>query len=624
MIKGHHCTLRHHTTTHLPPILPGTSNWVKLIRCIRTILLVSPDHPETRNYLKSYTQIWNENKRQVGSYPPYIVHPFSAFRKHWEIVVFVVLALRLFLLAFDFSFLIFEKESYYDRAILFNLFLDSVLTLEIMLRFVTGYVVQGTNEIVLEPRRIAINYMKYGRVIYDLLLVLPYTLLLDYFNHQYYRYSVQIYLVFIIYLYAVNIFRYRDLFRYFQILPRSFRVSEKKILIMKLVMSTIHVLHWSACLRHILPELAIVFEPDPDDILGLVSAKSTDDNFSVGHFLVDAHWRHYRNQDYFHYPVKEGRTLVDPPSFESYKQYYLDHRPVDQLLFDRSYILLALDDIRKNSSIVDRYFASMMNTMQISLQAGRDDVAGEHFVNNVLTTFIVLGGWVWFTYILLIMIRSIMSSEISQTKFEEVVNEIKAYAFNERMSDVLEKKILRHLDCRYRMNFFNENAIMRTMSDNLRRSIRMETSLDLLRYVELFEGLPRTVVEDIVDNLKYQLYLENEVIVECGTEGDALYLIAHGTAAVYSANGTELGHLNDGAHFGDISILRQGHIRTATIVALEDCVIYRLSYETFQTLIEPYSHLLLDMQKLADEKIAKIQRNRNTLSEEDTYDNFLQ
>ncbi|XP_053681754.1 potassium voltage-gated channel subfamily H member 1-like [Sabethes cyaneus] len=624
MIHGHRCHLRHHSGTHLAPVLPGTSKWVKLCRFVRCQLLADQDHPETKNYLKSNAQICNENRRQVSSYPPYVIHPFSRFRKHWDLVMFVTLALHMLLLAYDFTFLIFRKESSYHGAIVFDLFLCAVLTVEICLKFITGYVVTDTNEIVLEPHRIAFNYMKSYRLVYDLLAVLPYIILLNYFNHGYYQYRVTAYLVFVTYLYVVNIFRFREIFAYFQTLPRIFQVSQKKILIMKVVMNTVYVLHWSSCLRYILPELSAVLEPNSEDVLSLGNPLFRTDNFSVGRFIVDVHWRHYRNQNFRDYPVDGERIIINPPEYSEYLRFYYFNRPADERLYDRDFVLWKLDNVRKNSTIANRYLASFMATLKLSLQAGRDDSVGLHFVNTVLSTFLLVGGWIWFTYIMLIMVRTIFSSEVCQTRFEELVNEIKAYALNKRLSGFLERKLLRHLDFRYRKNYFDEKAIVRMMPDNFRKNLRMEIRRKFLKNVELFEDLPESLIEDIVDSLKYEIYLENDVITEAGTIGDALYLLASGTVAVYSREGTELGHLFDGAHFGEISLLQPDHQRTATIIALENCEVYRLSHESFQQLIEPHSPLLLKMHKLAEKKLAKEMRNGENLSEEELYDNFLQ
>ncbi|XP_038111108.1 potassium/sodium hyperpolarization-activated cyclic nucleotide-gated channel 4 [Culex quinquefasciatus] len=624
MITGHRCALRYTSETHLAPILPGTSKWVKLKRFIRTLLLVSPNHPETKKYLKSFAQISNENKRQVGSYPPYIIHPFSTFRKYWHMVVFMALTLHLLTLAFDFTFLIFHDETYYSGAIRFDLFLCGILAIEIGLKFITGYVVPGTNEIVLDPRRIALNYLRYCRMVYELQRVLPYILLLDYFDRAYYQYRVESYLAFIIYLYAAHIFRFHEIYDYFKIIPRSLALGARTVLIIKLIMNTLYVLHWSACLRYILPELAFSLQRNSADVLNLVTMRFNVAHPNVNQFLTDIYWRHYRNQNNVSYPTDEPRIVIDPPVYDEYKKFYTVNRPVEQKIFDRTFMLIKLDEIRKNATIGDKYLASMMNTVKISLLAGRDNCAGIHFTNNILTTFLVLGGWIWFTYIMLIMIRSIQSSEQSQTKYEEVVNEFRAYGFNKRLSKSLKHRMLKHLECRYRKRYFNESTIMRMMSDNLRRSVRMEACYHLLRYVDMFKGFPPTLIEDIVDSFTYEIYLENDVLIEAGTRGDSMYFLASGTAAVYSSSGTELGRLIDGSHFGEVSILGKGHVRTATIIAMEDCEVYRLSAEVFQKLIEPYSHLLVEMHKLADAKIARVTKNKQKLSEEELYDNFLQ
>ncbi|EDS42625.1 hyperpolarization activated cyclic nucleotide-gated potassium channel [Culex quinquefasciatus] len=405
---------------------------------------------------------------------------------------------------------------------------------------------------------------------------------------------------------------------YYIIIPRSLALGARTVLIIKLIMNTLYVLHWSACLRYILPELAFSLQRNSADVLNLVTMRFNVAHPNVNQFLTDIYWRHYRNQNNVSYPTDEPRIVIDPPVYDEYKKFYTVNRPVEQKIFDRTFMLIKLDEIRKNATIGDKYLASMMNTVKISLLAGRDNCAGIHFTNNILTTFLVLGGWIWFTYIMLIMIRSIQSSEQSQTKYEEVVNEFRAYGFNKRLSKSLKRRMLKHLECRYRKRYFNESTIMRMMSDNLRRSVRMEACYHLLRYVDMFKGFPPTLIEDIVDSFTYEIYLENDVLIEAGTRGDSMYFLASGTAAVYSSSGAELGRLIDGSHFGEVSILGKGHVRTATIIAMEDCEVYRLSAEelpkAYRALFAP---LGLKCTNLPNAKICQgYQETSRKLSEE--------
>ncbi|XP_055599597.1 uncharacterized protein LOC129748856 [Uranotaenia lowii] len=618
MIKSHHCTLRYTDTTHLPPILPGSSKWFKFKRYIRTLMLVSREHPDTKYYLKSVAQISNENKRQVSSYPPFVVHPFSEFRLYWHMVIFVALTTHLFILAFDFSFLIFMTPHSYAGAMRFDLLLCVILATEIALKFVTGYVVKDTSEIVLDPRRIAFNYLGF-RFLYDLIQVVPYILLLNYFDREFYTYSVYGYLTFMVFLYVISIARFQEIFHYFAIIPKSLRMNETMLLILKMVISTVYVLHWTSCLRFIIPELSYVAEPDID-VFSMTPPDFT--NFSVSQFLIDIYWRHYRFEDANNYPV-ESRMTLDPPSYEVYASYYIATRAMDQRANDNNYFFSRIDFVRKNALLSDRYLASMMATVQISFAATTDDVADMKPIMNIMTSYLLIAGWFWFTYILIHMVKTIVSTERSKTKYEELINEFNAYAYNKRLSKGLQNKMIRHLGYRFRNHYFNQSIILRLMSDNLRRKVHLEICQHLIHRVEIFKGLPPTLEEDIADQLIYEIFLAGDVLAEAGCTSDSLIFLATGTAAVYTSTGIEIGHHIDGANFGAVSLLIPGRERTATVIALENCEVYRLTCSDFQRLIEPYAHMLMPMHRFAEERIAQEERNKGRVPEEDMYDNFL-
>lgn len=75
---------------------------------------------------------------------------------------------------------------------------------------------------------------------------------------------------------------------------------------------------------------------------------------------------------------------------------------------------------------------------------------------------------------------------------------------------------------------------------------------------------------------------------------------------IYSS-GKALGTVVDGAHFGEISLLKDQK-RIASIVALEMCEVYKLSQKDFRKVIEPHANLLRRLDQTASDRI-KIARS---------------
>lgn len=73
--------------------------------------------------------------------------------------------------------------------------------------------------------------------------------------------------------------------------------------------------------------------------------------------------------------------------------------------------------------------------------------------------------------------------------------------------------------------------------------------------------------------------------------------------------GKEKGHLIDGEYFGGISIMKDMR-RTATVVALETCELYRLSKDDFYEVILPGSDVWHQIDIVANDRI-RINSERN-------------
>ncbi|KXJ79519.1 hypothetical protein RP20_CCG000598 [Aedes albopictus] len=595
----------------------GSSLWRNIRRRLRKITLLSPEHPDTETYFRSIAQIANENKRLLRDYPACIIHPLSTFHFYWDVVIFFALLTHLLTLSFVVSYLIYIDVDDFPGIIQFDLVLCVVLGLDNILKLFTGYVVEKRKTVVLDPKKILLHRFKYLRILYDCIGAMPFILLLYKLDTCYYQSEQFFYLVFALFLYFANILRFHQVNRRFETIPKFFKATENQITIMKLIIGTIYVLHWTSCIADILPML-VFYTHDHGEFPEWNST-----GYLVGDFLVDMYWRTYRADDEVPYQIGRQRSGMDRLEYWEYRNYLWNNK-FTLASRDQRYVLLKLDDAFRNETLPSIYVRSMMDSIQIAMQSSHVDKAGPMATNSWLTAYAVLSGWLWLTYILFTMIRMVTSTDLSATKYDEIVNELKAYAYNRRLSPELKEKMLRHFANRYRMRYFDEESIQNTISANLRRSIRMETCQHLVNNVELFRNLPHALIEDIVDRLKLELFLENDVIIQAGSLGDAMYFIASGTAAVYSASGKELGHLADGAHFGEICLLKTDQKRTANVVALEVCEVYKLSFGDFQMLIEPHSYLLERMQKLANERLAKSQGMKDKISEEDVYDNFLQ
>lgn len=93
-------------------------------------------------------------------------------------------------------------------------------------------------------------------------------------------------------------------------------------------------------------------------------------------------------------------------------------------------------------------------------------------------------------------------------------------------------------------NFDRDKYIIEQVSPYLREELLLHNYSRLIDNVDYFRHLPQSIVARILRSLKIQVYLTNDVIVQSGTPGDALYFIASGTVAIYTNSGKEVEHFN--------------------------------------------------------------------------------
>ncbi|HET7770550.1 MAG TPA: cyclic nucleotide-binding domain-containing protein [Chloroflexota bacterium] len=120
------------------------------------------------------------------------------------------------------------------------------------------------------------------------------------------------------------------------------------------------------------------------------------------------------------------------------------------------------------------------------------------------------------------------------------------------------------------------------------RTDRAAARAGLLARVDLFSGLDRVTLSKLAANLDPVFFADGEAACIQGEPGDSLYLVSHGTLAVFLiGDGTaerRVATLGEGACFGEMALLT-GEPRTATVRAIGDVEALRLNRTRFVELL---------------------------------------
>ncbi len=118
-----------------------------------------------------------------------------------------------------------------------------------------------------------------------------------------------------------------------------------------------------------------------------------------------------------------------------------------------------------------------------------------------------------------------------------------------------------------------------------------DSVLGLLASVDLFAPLKREELELLAREVVPRRFAAGESIITQGDPGNTFYVVASGKVSVRTGRPEhELATLGHGHYFGEMSLLT-GEARSASVVALEDVLLYEVSRPTFARVLETHPGL---------------------------------
>lgn len=226
----------------------------------------------------------------------------------------------------------------------------------------------------------------------------------------------------------------------------------------------------------------------------------------------------------------------------------------------------------------------------------------EEYTVALFTYFIgkLLVASVW-----LILALAILNARSIEIKFLELINQLEEYMTRKMLPANLRQRISDYYNFMYQRKYFKEDVITGSLSGNVKKDMILHICKTMIKNVSIFSDLSSGEVSSIVEYLVPEIFLPQDIIIQHGTYGDAMYFLSTGTVAVYTRSGKEICHLQDGAYFGEICLLLPNQIRFTTIVAIETTLLYKLKKRDFEKTILNNKKILDKLVKFAEERLSE-------------------
>ncbi len=190
--------------------------------------------------------------------------------------------------------------------------------------------------------------------------------------------------------------------------------------------------------------------------------------------------------------------------------------------------------------------------------------------------------------------------------FEEmsIKYRIRFYVADYSRSNRVKDEVLTRLWYRLRREDIEIPAAPRTLymrSPPKATGFPLEARLSLLGAVDLLSVLRPEEKELLANAMVPRYFGAGERIIEEGAAGQTFYVVASGTVVVTTRRGVEVTRLARGQYFGEMSLLT-GEPRSATVVAVEDAVLFELDRPRFGELFAGHPGLATQLSTILAER----------------------
>src|SRR5687768_14595244 len=133
---------------------------------------------------------------------------------------------------------------------------------------------------------------------------------------------------------------------------------------------------------------------------------------------------------------------------------------------------------------------------------------------------------------------------------------------------------------------------------------------EVIRNIPLFSALSREDIAKVLGKMEERYYASGTTIFSQGDRGDAFYIVQSGAVQVVlesRGRAEVIAVLGPQDWFGEMALL-SGEPRSATIVAVKDCLVWRLSRQAWDELIDKHPTWLLHFCAALSKKLSYVEQ----------------
>lgn len=200
----------------------------------------------------------------------------------------------------------------------------------------------------------------------------------------------------------------------------------------------------------------------------------------------------------------------------------------------------------------------------------------------------MLCGAILFAIFIGIATSTIQGQDSSKRLYKEKYNSVLQYMQYRRFSKRLRWRITDYYENRYQGKMFDVKVILEELNPLLRKVVSNFNCRELVTAVPCFKNLDPQTIDSIVQNLRLELFLADDKIIEEGSRGEEMYFVYRGSVKAVSKHFGVSQMITEGHYFGELCLLLADLRRVASVYATTYTYVYALTRSDFNAVLENF------------------------------------
>jgi len=250
------------------------------------------------------------------------------------------------------------------------------------------------------------------------------------------------------------------------------------------------------------------------------------------------------------------------------------------------------------------YIRSLYWAVTTIATIGYGDITPQTPVETVYTIFVEILGAGIYGYVIAIFASLIAKLDVARNHFTEHLEKINTFMRLRKIPPDLQARIRGYHEYLWNSRRgYDEAHVLADLPESLKLQVSLFLNRHILEKVPIFRGASDDLLQQIVLNLKPEVFTPGDYIFREGEIGTGMYFISRGSVEVVSKDGqTIFATLTEGNYFGEIALL-MSQPRNASIRAVDYVDLYLLERDTLESIL----HKFPDFQDHIHELAAKRQ-----------------